>query len=93
MAIYVDNLIDYTPIPKLADVLWCHLACDNLDDLTELHEFSQKIGLTREWFHDRPTHPHYDLSPYYRQRALEAGAIPISAVDLVRRCTRFLQPR
>ncbi len=50
---------------------WCHLWGENIGDL---HSFAARLGLRREWFQDRASFPHYDLSPQMRLRAIERGA-------------------
>jgi len=75
--IMVDELKDYLPAPGRMSGRWCHLTTDG--NLEDLHEFAQGIGLKREWFQDHPRVPHYDLRPSKRARALEAGAVFVSA--------------
>ena len=75
--IMVDELKDYLPAPGRMAGRWCHLTTDG--DLEDLHEFAQSIGLKREWFQEHPRVPHYDLRPSKRERALEAGAVFVSA--------------
>jgi hypothetical protein len=36
-----------------------HLVSDT--SFNELHEFAKRIGLKREWYQNKPPHPHYDL--------------------------------
>lgn len=54
----------------------CHLTCDG--DLAELHAFAKKIGLRREWFQDRLSGAHYDLTARRRAAAVAAGAVEVS---------------
>lgn len=61
---------------------YCHMAADTLD---ELHAMADRLGLRRQWFQDKPGHPHYDLSPAMRQRAVALGAIEVTARQLVAR--------
>lgn len=58
---------------------WAHLVSDSSYD--ELHEFAALLGLERKWFQG----DHYDIPADYRERALELGAEPVDARDLVRR--------
>jgi hypothetical protein len=51
----------------------CHLTTDG--DPEELHRFARRLGLRREWFQPDALHPHYDLTPDRRRRALEMGAV------------------
>ena len=72
--ILVDQLTDHGP-----KGVWCHLVSDQ--SLRELHGFAGKMGIKRCWFQ----RDHYDLSPGKRMRAIQMGAEPVSAKDLVRR--------
>jgi len=60
--------------------MWCHLEADTLE---ELHQFAQRLGLKREWFQDKPAHPHYDITSSVRQRAVRLGAIEMSNEQMV----------
>lgn len=82
MAIYVDPIHDWGANGK-----WCHMATDG--DIQELHDMAQRIGLKRTWFQDHPLHPHYDLRPSKRLMAVGRGAIEVTRVELVERCSRF----
>ena len=60
-----------------------HLITDG--DLSELHEFAQRIGLKREWFQNKNIkHPHYDIWGEIKERALENGAEVVSSKEIVR---------
>ena len=80
MAIYVDAL------KKHPSGIWCHMMTDS-SNLRELHMFAESIGLKRHWFQDGRVHPHYDLRPVKRQLAMENGAIAVSSVEMVRKCS------
>ncbi len=71
--IYVDKLKQH------GSREWCHLVTDGT--LTELHAFAKKIGCKAEWFQPKSS-PHYDLSPYMRFKAVNAGASEISGRKL-----------
>ncbi len=59
-----------------------HLISDT--SLEELHAFAEKIGLKREWLHQTPGRPHYDLvTEDIRQRARDAGAKFVGRRELV----------
>lgn len=90
MTIYVDKLFLMTPKTRQAQRhgnQWCHLFTDS-DDLTELHEMAQKIGLKQSYFqnHKRKAYqfPHYDLTPTKRQLAINNGAVEIEIRDFVK---------
>lgn len=86
MTIYVDELFTYGTRGA-----WAHLATDNLDDLTELHDFAVSIGLKRSWFQNHVTHPHYDVSPAFRNKAIKAGAVAVTRKELVMKCSRYMR--
>lgn len=58
---------------------WAHLVSDESHD--ELHEFAARLGIPRRGFQG----DHYDLPASLRLRAIELGAVPVDARDLVRR--------
>lgn len=78
MAVYVDEMTDWG---------WrlgpsCHMIADSDE---ELHLFAERIGLRRRWVQThRRFGLHYDLTASRRARAVEAGAVEVSARDLVR---------
>lgn len=78
MAIYVDEL------RRHPTGLWSHMMCNG--DVSELHEFAQRIGLRRNWFQDG-RNPHYDLRPSKRTLAIQHGAVAVSSVEMVKRCS------
>lgn len=61
---------------------WCHMVTDGPID--ELHIFANRIGLKREWFQEKSSTPHYDLTTAMRERAVKAGASEISDRALVK---------
>lgn len=58
---------------------WAHLVSDESYD--ELHAFAARLEIPRRAFQG----DHYDIPEDYRLRALELGAQPVDARDLVRR--------
>ena len=58
---------------------WAHLVSDESYD--ELHEFALAIGLEVRWFQG----DHYDVPSDIRLVAIEAGATPVGARELLRR--------
>lgn len=80
MAVYVDDVVDYTVIAKarrLRHTHWCHLTADTE---AELHEFAVRLGLKRAWYQRKsPTDYrwHYDVTPTKRTRAVHLGAIEV----------------
>ena len=55
----------------------CHLTTDG--PLDELHAFAEKVCLSRSWFQEHATAPHYDLTPARREVALATGAVFVAA--------------
>ena len=58
---------------------WAHLVSDESYD--ELHAFAARLEIPRRAFQG----DHYDIPEDFRLRALELGAQPVDARDLVRR--------
>jgi hypothetical protein len=91
VTVYVDELFHWPgPVPQAAKKhgrVWCHLMTDALC-LEELHAFAAGIGLRRPWFQNRRGLPHYDLTPGARGRAVLAGAVGVSCVEIIRLCRR-----
>lgn len=77
MAIYVDP-----PMPiggKFNN--YCHMFADSVD---ELHQFAERLKLKREWFQDKPDHPHYDIALRKRIVAVKLGAVEVDREFAVR---------
>ncbi len=89
MAIYVDDL---QPTPKFRQGYYCHLMTDG--DLKELHQFAISLGLKPAWFQRHIFHPHYDLlGSAMRDKAIKAGAIPVSSKEQIKKCSRLFTER
>ncbi len=78
MSVYVDELRIWGERP----VQTCHLTADAVD---ELQAFAEHIGLPRRAWHSGSKIPHYDVNAQWRARALEAGALFVSAREQARR--------
>lgn len=76
MTLYVDPLMDRGWNIHRQRVRSCHLFTDQVD-LAELHTMAARIGCRREWFHNKPGAPHYDLTAMRRQSAIGAGAVAV----------------
>ena len=61
------------------DTVFSHLVSDS--SLSELHDFAARIGVNPRAF----DHDHYDLPQRLYEAAVAAGAVPVSADELVRR--------
>ncbi len=82
MSIYVDSLKPCIKSEKWPYDKSCHLVAD-LGEVETLHVFAKKLGLKHTWFQNRLGMPHYDLIDKMRNKAVKAGAIEISDVQLV----------
>jgi hypothetical protein len=83
MTIYVDELRDVrTLIGHGRPGMWCHMVSD--DGLEPLHALAHRLGLPRRAFQAHPRHPHYDLTPLLRARALALGAVEVSTRQLAK---------
>jgi hypothetical protein len=86
MSVYVDQLFDCSPYSikeRQARRVFggkkaCHMWADTPD---ELHAMARRIGLKREWFQDRISLPHYDLTPSRRRLAMALGAVERSLME------------
>ncbi|NUP08871.1 MAG: DUF4031 domain-containing protein [Polyangiaceae bacterium] len=84
MAVYVDEIRTWSWALPPFHRGSCHLTADTE---AELHELAARIGLHRAWFQPK-SRPHYDLTPAGRERALEAGAIFLTAREQILRRRR-----
>jgi hypothetical protein len=79
MAVYVDDMDLRAEVPDGATVVrgrWSHLFADTED---ELRAFAATIGLKQDWIqHPGQPHVHFDVTARMRQRALAAGAAPLT---------------
>jgi hypothetical protein len=60
-----------------------HLVALSLD---ELHNFAEKIGLSKSLFIDNLKHPYYNISSYPKNRVIEYGACVVSTKRIVEIC-------
>ena len=74
MTVYVDK-----SIYRYRRMVMCHMLADNLD---ELHEMAEKIGVKRRWFQQGST-PHYDICKSKRALAIEHGAQEVNRREVV----------
>jgi hypothetical protein len=70
MSVYIDDAVHLWRGRR-----WAHLMADSLD---ELHDFAERLGLSRQVFQDKRSGAHYDIDIALRERALTMGAIAIS---------------
>jgi hypothetical protein len=76
MSVYVDRIRTHGGVKGRAARLgkqWSHLFADTPE---ELDAFAARIGMRYEWGQHRgvPGRFHYDVTPFRRQLAIEAGA-------------------
>tara|TARA_B100000700_G_scaffold230615_1_gene255042 strand:- start:14884 stop:15201 length:318 start_codon:yes stop_codon:yes gene_type:complete len=76
MAVYVDNYK-----AKFKNYIMCHMIADSEE---ELHSFAIKLGLKTSWYQNKTKHKHYDISQSVKQKAIELGAMEVSAKTLVK---------
>jgi hypothetical protein len=74
MPVYVDKARN--PYGRM---IMSHMGADSADELLEMADL---IGLHRRHFQPR-SHPHFDVSQAYRNKALAAGAIEVDRKRLV----------
>ena len=70
--IYVDDLIIPAKALRPYRAGVCRLTADDID---ELHDAAQRLGLARRWHRSERRMPHYPLTVEERGRAVEAGAV------------------
>ena len=60
----------------------CHMKADTED---ELHAMAALIGVARRWYQG----DHYDVCQSKRAKAIQLGAVPVTARELVTRFPRL----
>ncbi len=65
----------------------CHMSSD--EGVGELLDFAKGIGLPMAWFQRRGSHPHFDLSPGWRKKAIAAGARDVDRYGYVEGVRRW----
>lgn len=95
MTVYVDDMYLH-PIGQFGRMKMSHLIADTDD---ELHAMAATIGVARRWHQAPPKHDsHYDIAMSKREKAIGAGAVPISYRQLAcmstyRRMTKLPLPK
>ena len=93
MTVYVDDFRVPARVGRIS-ARWSHLMVGPDDDIAELHEFAQRIGLKRSWFQDKPwPRQHYDVTDSRRAEAIAAGAVEVSFRDAARMRTAAIEAR
>lgn len=86
MAVYVDEVRDYTGIDNAATRRhghgWCHMIADTTDQLDAM---ALAIGLRTSYRqHSGKPLEHYDLTPSKREQAIRKRAQPLAAEEFRR---------
>lgn len=89
MTVYIDALKHYKGT-GLKHSTWCHMIADSF---AELHAMADKLGMQRKWFQKGAWHPHYDLIPRRRARALEYGAVELPRREFAVKLRQLRQAR
>lgn len=95
MPVYVDKIFEADPLvyqwrnPRARQAArwgtrWCHMWASSAEDLEQLHEIAERIGLRRAYFQNKPRFPHYDLVPSKRALAIKEGAVEIELREWLR---------
>lgn len=74
MTVYVDDMN-----VGFGRMIMCHMIADDLD---ELHQMADKIGIQRKWFQNKSI-PHYDVSKSKKALAIQHGAKEVTSIELV----------
>ena len=86
MAVWVDDM----RIAKHGK-LWCHLVADSWE---EMHEFAlHTLKLEARCFHGRAKLPHYDVTIWERELALQLGAVAVHHRQIVVCARKLLATR
>lgn len=81
MVVYVDDFRMQSTVGRI-NSRWSHLSADTKE---ELHDFARQLGLKESWFQDKGDHRwHYDVTDGKRTHAIKLGAIPITAMEMVK---------
>lgn len=80
MSVYVDDAT--IPFRRMK---MCHMLADTEK---ELHRMADKIGVSRRWYQNKASTPHYDVCLSKRALAVKAGAVEVDRrglVEIIRR--------
>jgi Protein of unknown function (DUF4031) len=81
MVIYVDAPIYARAGVKNPRTLYAHMIADALP---ELHEFAEKLGIRKHFFHRSKAAHHYDINGTQWEKAIIAGAKQVSSKELLK---------
>jgi hypothetical protein len=78
MTVYVDDWRQQATVGRIS-ARWSHMFVAPDGDLADLHAMAARIGLRRSWFQAKGwPRDHYDVTDARRERAIAAGAVPVS---------------
>jgi hypothetical protein len=93
MTVYVDDYRVPATVGRIS-ARWSHLFVAPDGDIGELHDLAARIGLRRAWFQDKPwPRAHYDVTDARRAAAIDAGAVPVTAIEAGRWRTAAIDAR
>ena len=79
MAVYIDNFN-----AKYGRMTMCHMIADTTEELLAM---ADKIGVAAKWIQDKGEYSeHFDVCLSAKKKAIEHGAIEISAREFARFC-------
>ena len=82
MTVYVDDMHE-TRRGRLGRMKMSHMIADSTDELLAM---ANRIGVQRKWLQKVGTpREHFDVAMSKRALAIEAGAVPITQRELVRK--------
>lgn len=90
MTVYVDDMY----LTKMGEfkrrgggvMKMSHMVADSTEELIAMAE---KIGVNRRWIQKAGTHwEHFDVAMAAREKAVQAGAVPVTMRELSMFCTR-----
>lgn len=82
MPVYLDKARnEFTPMRGHGRrMIMCHMIADTPE---ELHAMAEKIGMRREWYQDKSSFPHYDVSLSRKRQAIRDGAIVLERIEFI----------
>ena len=87
MTIYVDDMrtpyqMKRWPFRKM---LMSHMFCDPVENVEELHEMADMIGVSRQWFQWlKKQFPHYGICQSKKALAIKYGAVETTRQEMVK---------
>jgi len=83
--VYVDDMYLY-PVGQFRNMKMSHLIADTTEELLRMVD---KIGVQRKWIQHKGTgQEHFDIAQTKREKAIKAGARPITYRQCGCMCTR-----